>query len=152
MKAAAASGRFRRVVVTGIGVVSPIGNTLQESWRKVLDGNYGDHRQGLRCGVTTLEEALAVHQDLSPDRFEREWSIARTLPCQVAAPVRGLKESFLEYGEQNWNPRTTARFVQLALLAGSQAMQQANLAEWLKEDDHDDGEEAYFSYIGPGKP
>ena len=132
----------RRVVVTGMGVVSPLGNTLKDSWRQILGGNIrGDTNQG----ATSLEETLHSHQDLNKDQFDREWKVARSLPCQVAAPVRGLREAFLEDDEivqrncgggnpaSRWNPRTTPRFVQMALLAGSQAMRQANLTTWLQE-------------------
>ena len=31
----------RRVVVTGLGCVSPVGNTVAESWRNLLAGNSG---------------------------------------------------------------------------------------------------------------
>lgn len=129
------------MVVTGIGVVSPLGNTLEDSWRKIIGGNDDEN-----CGATTLEEALVSHQDLTTDQFDREWNIARSLPCQVAAPVRGLHEAFLEDaattelidgvgGVSSWNPRTTARFVEMSLLAGSQVLRQANLTnQWLDEE------------------
>lgn len=32
---------FRRVVITGIGMVTPVGNTAEESWRNVVDGVSG---------------------------------------------------------------------------------------------------------------
>jgi len=124
----------RRVVVTGMGVVSPLGTTLEDSWKQII-GSDDDNNQN--CGVTTLEEALVDHQDLSPDRVEREWNIARSLPCQVAAPVQGLKAAFLE-NDPLCNPRTTARFIQLALLAGSEAMQKADLVNWVKCDDEEE--------------
>jgi len=121
----------RRVVITGMGIVSPLGNTLRDAWGQVL----GDRDEN-NCGVTTLEETLLSHQDLSPEQFDREWKIAKSLPCQVASPVRGLRETFLDRGDGiDWNPRTTARFVQMALLAGSEAMQQANLTNWLLHED-----------------
>ena len=123
------SGRKRRVVVTGMGVVSPLGNTLEDSWSKIVGGGSGS------SGVTTLEESLLDHQGLDPETFEREWKIAKSLPCQVAAPVRGLQEALLDANIEGASPRNTARFVQMALLAGSQAMKQANLIDWLKEDD-----------------
>lgn len=137
----------RRVVVSGMGAVSPLGTTLVDSWKQIIgsnDNNNDDdgHQQRRRtksCGVTTLEEALSIHQDLSPDRFEREWKIARSLPCQVAAPVKDLKDAFLEK-DPRCNPRTTARFIQLALLAGSEAMQQADLINWVKNDDGEEKE------------
>ena len=31
----------RRVVVTGMGIVSPVGNSLQESWKNITEGNSG---------------------------------------------------------------------------------------------------------------
>lgn len=32
---------MRRVVVTGLGMVSPIGNTVEESWNNALAGKSG---------------------------------------------------------------------------------------------------------------
>lgn len=121
--------RKRRVVVTGIGVVSPLGNNLQDSWTKIL-GSGND-----TSGVITLEESLLNHQDLDPEAFEREWKIAKSLPCQVAAPVRSLQEALSDANIEGASPRNTARFVQMALLAGSQAMKQANLVDWLQEEE-----------------
>ncbi|MFN3269498.1 MAG: beta-ketoacyl synthase N-terminal-like domain-containing protein, partial [Candidatus Kapaibacteriota bacterium] len=36
-----ANYNFPRVVVTGIGVVTPIGNTVEEMWKALLDGVSG---------------------------------------------------------------------------------------------------------------
>jgi len=108
-----------------MGVVSPLGTTTEKSWETLLGGG---------SGATSLEEAL-LFQDLAQDQFDREWKIAKTLPCQVAAPVKGLHEAFVgDTTGSDRNPRTTARFVQMALLAGSQALQQADLLDWLSED------------------
>jgi 3-oxoacyl-[acyl-carrier-protein] synthase II len=109
----------RRVVVTGMGAISPLGTTLMESWEALLQN---------KCGVTTLDEALTTHQDLPDHVIERELKLAQSLPCQVAAPVKGIK-----------NDNRTSRFVQLALLAGAEAIQSANLKSWLGEtNDHDE--------------
>ena len=32
---------MRRVVVTGIGLVTPVGNTLEKSWSALIAGNSG---------------------------------------------------------------------------------------------------------------
>ena len=32
---------MRRAVITGMGVVSPIGNTLDEFWKNIEEGNHG---------------------------------------------------------------------------------------------------------------
>ncbi|HOL65597.1 MAG TPA: beta-ketoacyl synthase N-terminal-like domain-containing protein, partial [Accumulibacter sp.] len=31
----------RRVVITGLGIVSPVGNTVDEAWRNIVDGRSG---------------------------------------------------------------------------------------------------------------
>ena len=31
----------RRVVITGIGIISPVGNTVTEAWNNIIDGNSG---------------------------------------------------------------------------------------------------------------
>ena len=31
----------RRVVITGLGIVSPVGSTVDTAWRNVLDGKSG---------------------------------------------------------------------------------------------------------------
>ncbi|MEO1940353.1 MAG: beta-ketoacyl synthase N-terminal-like domain-containing protein, partial [Candidatus Thioglobus sp.] len=31
----------RRVVITGMGIVSPVGNTIDESWKNILAGKSG---------------------------------------------------------------------------------------------------------------
>lgn len=98
----------RRVVVTGMGAVSPLGLTLEASWQALL-------RQ--ESGITTLTEALTWcgSEGSALDH------VVQNLPSRVAAPVR-------------WNPKhhkTTARNVQFALEAGRQAMEQANLLSWL---------------------
>jgi len=100
----------RRVVVTGIGAITPLGNTLKASWKALLQNENG---------MTSLATALQL-QGLAADVHERELEISQKLPCQVAAPVRGL-----EYDSR------TSRFVQMALLAGAEAVQQAQLSVWL---------------------
>ena len=98
----------RRVVVTGMGAVTPLGNTLVESWRNLLQNV---------SGVTTLEEALR-HQNLPDDILQRELELAEGLPCSVAAPVRDVE----------YDPRTS-RFVLFALMAGKEALGQAELLD-----------------------
>ena len=109
---------LRRVVVTGIGAVSPLGNTLRESWNALL------RNEG---GMTTLEDALINSQGLEVTALERELELAKTLPCQVVAPVKGIIVD-----------NRTSRFVQLALHAGAEAVEQANLKSWLGSEKEDD--------------
>ena len=105
------STQFRRVVVTGMGCVTPLGPTLADTWSALLSPRPSSED----TGITTLERSL-LEQDLPEDGLRRELDLAQSLPCQVAAPVRGVRRDL-----------RTARFVQFALLAGMEASQQAGL-------------------------
>jgi 3-oxoacyl-[acyl-carrier-protein] synthase II len=120
-----------------MGAVSPLGNTLQESWCNLMV--VADSADQRRSGVTSLEETLRKHQNLSDDEFDREWKLAQTLPCQVAAPVRSLE----------YDRKRTARFVQMALVAGREALNQAGLMKWLEEG-HDETRDRVGVCIGSG--
>ena len=100
----------RRVVVTGVGAITPLGNSLISSWNALISNV---------SGVTSLAEAIKC-QNLNDESFSREMEAAQTLPCHVAAPVRGVQ----------YDPRT-ARFVQFSLHAGAEAISQANLVEYI---------------------
>ncbi len=106
----------RRVVVTGIGAITPLGNTIDSTW-KTLINNHDDNDDTV--GITTLEQAMQIQQ-LPDPIFNYEIELARKLPSQVAAPVRGVE----------YCPRTN-RFVQLALLAADDAMKNSDLYSWL---------------------
>ncbi|CAB9501954.1 3-oxoacyl-[acyl-carrier-protein] synthase 2 (Fragment) [Seminavis robusta] len=103
---------LRRVVVTGMGAITPVGNTLTESWKRALDNT--------EPGVTTLEHALLC-QSLPEEQLERELQAARALPCQVAAPVQCGDDDYLTHDTR------TPRFVQMALRAAREALEQAEL-------------------------
>ena len=102
----------RRVVVTGLGAVTPLGLTFVDSWRALCRGE---------SGLTSLREALA-EQQLPPQWQEQEQSLAASLSCQVAAPVRGFVSNAAD-------ARKMSRFVQMALSAATDAMAQAGLTD-----------------------
>ena len=111
--------------------MTPLANTFAETWQRLLQNESGI--------TTTLEEALHW-QGLEDAVLQRELALARNLPCQVAACVKNkllLKEDY---------SRTTNRFVQFALIAGAEAIQQAELSEWWLGDDptnSDDTDQRY---------
>ena len=94
---------MRRVVVSGIGAVTPLGLTFESSWHALLRN---------RSGIVPLSQSF--HHPLSAaDREQVE-----QIPCQVAAPVSQFPPE---------SERTTARFVQFALKASRDAVAQASL-------------------------
>lgn len=90
----------RRVVVTGVGAVSPVGNSAEESWEAVINGQSG-------IGLLTRLDA---------EQF----------PVKVAAEVNGFDiEQYVERKEA----RKMDRFTQYALAASIMAMKDADLEE-----------------------
>lgn len=76
----------RRVVVTGLGAISPVGNNVSDMWKNLVDGV---------CGIETITEFdttdLKVHiagtvKDFDPEKFGIEKREARKLDpyCQYA--------------------------------------------------------------------
>ena len=82
----------RRVVVTGLGVVSPVGNTVQEAWHNALAG---------KSGITRVTR-------FDPSR----------LACQIAGEVKGFEVAqYLSAKEA----RRMDRFIHFGMAAGLQA-------------------------------
>jgi len=86
----------RRVVITGLGAVTPIGNSPAEFWQSLLAG---------RSGIGPI-----THFDAS--RHE----------CRIAGEVKGFDP--LDYLERK-DAKRTDRFVHLALAATQQALEDA---------------------------
>ena len=88
----------RRVVVTGIGVVSPVGNTLEETWNNLVNGV---------CGIApiTLFDTAAYK-------------------AKLAAEVKGFDQK--DYLEINETLRTD-RYTQFAIAAAQQAVDDSGI-------------------------
>lgn len=90
----------RRVVISGLGVVSPIGNTVEEVWESVIHN---------RCGIKEI-----THFDTSDYRVK------------LAGEVRNLDtEAYFSKREMKFNDR----FTQFARIASKQAYEQSKLAD-----------------------
>jgi len=90
----------RRVVITGMGAVSPIGNTVQESWTSIKEG---------KCGIEVIQ-AFDVSE----------------YKAKLAAEVKGLDtEAYFTSRELQFNDR----FTMFARISAQQAMQDAKLNE-----------------------
>lgn len=88
----------RRVVVTGLGCVSPVGNTVAEAWSNLLAG---------KSGVGPIS------------RFD-----ASGFACQIAGEVRGFNlDTYMSAKEA----RTMDTFIHYGIAAAVQAVEDANL-------------------------
>src|SRR5512145_1637259 len=94
----------RRVVVTGLGLVSPVGVGVEESWSALVAGRSG-------IGPITLFDAS-------------------TFPTRIAGEVKGFDPAkFMDRKEVRRNDR----FIHFALAAGDMAMKDSGL-DMSKED------------------
>ena len=89
----------RRVVVTGTGVISPVGNNVETFWKNLLDGV---------CGIDFIKA------------FPTE-----DLPVHIAGEVKDFNPA--EFGIEPAFARKQDRFTVFAVAAAAQAMQQSGL-------------------------
>ena len=88
----------RRVVITGLGCVTPVGNTVSESWTNLLAG---------RSGIGRIT------------RFD-----ASAFACQIAGEVKGFElDKYLSSKEA----RTMDTFIHYGLAASQEAVEDAGL-------------------------
>jgi 3-oxoacyl-[acyl-carrier-protein] synthase II len=89
---------MRRVVVTGMGCISPVGNTVKETWKALLEGKSG--------------AGLITHFDASKHK------------TRFAAEVKGFDGVAL-FGPRD--ARKMDRFTQFAVAAAMEALEQSGL-------------------------
>ncbi|KAI6672739.1 hypothetical protein NL676_000645 [Syzygium grande] len=107
----------RRVVVTGLGMVTPLGCGVETTWKRLIEG---------KCGVRAI-----TPDDLKMDNFDRETRMHtfEQLTSKVAATVPGGTDRG-EFNEELWlnskEHRSIARFIGYALCAADEALRDAN--------------------------
>ena len=110
----------RRVAVTGLGVISPVGNDVQTYWDSLVSG---------RCGIDVIRS------------FPLD-----DLPVKVAGEVKDFEPS--AYGIEPAFARKQDRFTLFAVAAAAQAMQQSGLKA--SDEDGNIAPERLGVYFGSG--
>ena len=94
----------RRVVITGLGIVSPVGNTIAEAWRNILNGN---------SGIDTLENINTEGQAVTFGGSVKNFDISEYLSPKeakkmdifihygMAAGIQAIEDSGIEVSESN---------------------------------------------------
>ncbi|MBI5908691.1 MAG: beta-ketoacyl-ACP synthase II [Betaproteobacteria bacterium] len=88
----------RRVVITGLGIVSPVGNSVAEAWANILAG---------KSGITKISR-------FDPSR----------LACQIAGEVKGF--DLAQYLERK-EARHMDTFIHFGMVAGIQALRDCGI-------------------------
>ena len=88
----------RRVVVTGLGCITPVGNTVADAWANLIAG---------RSGITAIT------------KFD-----ASNMACRIAGEVKGFDlESYMSAKEA----RTMDTFIHYAVAAANEALEVSGL-------------------------
>lgn len=94
----------RRVVITGLGIVSPVGNSVDEAWKNLVEG---------RSGISTISKFDVEPLGVKIAGEVRNFDVAQYIPGKeagrmdtfihygLAAGIQAFKDSGLEVTEQN---------------------------------------------------
>ena len=96
----------RRVAVTGLGIISPVGSDIPTAWRNLLDGNTGLERITRWDPEVTSCHAAGEVNDFEPKDWMNFKAVRRTdknVVFGVAAAKQALTDSGLEIGPDNAN-------------------------------------------------
>ena len=110
----------RRVVVTGLGVITPVGNDVQTYWESLVSG---------KCGIDIIKTFPVDN-----------------LPAKVAGEVKDFNPA--DYGIEPAFARKQDKFTLYAVAAANQAMQQSGLKA--TEEDGNIAPERLGVYFGSG--
>ena len=102
----------RRVVITGMGCVTPVGNSVEESWDNLING---------RTGVDHIPEWIEARYNDRPLTVTIGGQVKNFDPKDWITPVKDV--------------RRMDRFIHLAIAAGEQAWKSAGLPERLEDDE-----------------
>lgn len=94
----------RRVVITGMGIVSPVGNDLDQAWQNVRDGKSGIRRIDLFDVSPFNTQIAGMVDNFDPAEFIPAKDVRKMDPFihyGIAASVKALKDSGLEIDDTN---------------------------------------------------
>ena len=101
----------RRVVVTGMGVVCPVGNTVKESWAAIMEGKSGIDTVASWCEKNWANESLGV---------------------TIGGEVKNFNPE--DFVEPKKDVRRMGRFIHLAMAASKEAWEMAGLPDRLENE------------------
>src|SRR3989337_3514224 len=94
----------RRVVVTGIGVISPLGTGIEKNWKRILEGMSGIRRI-TRFDATNFPVQIAGEvPDFNPEVFIEKKEIKKMdtfIHYALAASIMAVKDAGLEVTSEN---------------------------------------------------
>jgi 3-oxoacyl-[acyl-carrier-protein] synthase II len=113
---------MRRVVVTGLGIVSPLGCGVDATWRRVLDGESGARRvetfdvSDLPCQIAcVVPRGDGSNATFNPD----QWMEPKDQRKVDDFIIYGMAAARQALDDANWHPSTEAERIATGVMIGS---------------------------------
>ncbi len=112
---------MRRVVVTGLGIVSPLACGVEATWSKLLAGEVGAARvEGFDVSDLPCQIAAQVPRDDAPDAFRPdEWMDPKEQRRVDDFIVYGMSAATQALADAGWAPATYDEEIETGVLIGS---------------------------------
>jgi 3-oxoacyl-[acyl-carrier-protein] synthase II len=105
----------RRVVITGLGAVTPLGVGLEATWKRLINGE---------CGISVLTDAEHAHAPWTSDSIQG-------LDCTIGGAVPPHFDPF-EHIDRREARSQDVRFISFAIAAANEAIRDA---KWFPAND-----------------
>lgn len=94
----------RRIVVTGVGIISPLGTGMEKNWRGIVEGKSGIRRITRFDAVNYPVQIAGEVPDFNPEEFIEKKEIKKMdtfIHYAVAASIMAAKDAGLEVTSEN---------------------------------------------------
>ena len=93
---------MNRVVITGLGVVSPIGNTVEEFWDSLMAGKHGFTLEEWFPGQTEEKNVKALVKDFNAEEYFDKKELRRTdiiTQYAVYASLKAIEDAGTDFSD-----------------------------------------------------
>src|SRR5580693_7987867 len=114
-------GQMRRVVVTGLGMVSPMACGVEATWRRLLAGESGASRvENFDVSDLPCQIAAQVPRGAGPDAFNPDdWMDPKEQRRVDDFIIYGMSAATQALRDANWDPKTYEEEIETGVLFGS---------------------------------
>ncbi|AUQ74164.1 beta-ketoacyl-ACP synthase II [Phaeobacter piscinae] len=115
---------MRRVVVTGLGLVTPLASGVEESWSRLLDGQSGagpiTHFDAVESGVATTYACEVPRGDGSEGSFNPDdWVVKKDQKKIDDFILYGIAAADMAVRDAGWTPEDAASRLRTGVMIGS---------------------------------
>ena len=114
--------RMRRVVVTGLGMVSPMACGVEATWRRLLASELGAARvENFDLSDLPCQIAAQVPRGTAPDAFNPDdWMEPKEQRRVDDFIIYGMSAASQALRDADWGPKTDEEEIETGVLIGSE--------------------------------